>query len=234
MARLPRLYAPHVPQLAQAMFVRPFSNTESDACAGTLDLLLSWLKQDAVACQVALHGWLLTQDRITLLATPPDDAALPKLMQALGRRIAARLRHGRVYAGRYRSALLEPGQWLLPALLWLETEPVRIRLADAAEHWPWSSARCHAGLDARHQDILHDHVDYWMCGNTPFERQNNYRAMLREGLPPAQEQAISQALQGQWALGGERFLAQLSLQASRRARPAPRGRPRKTASGAQD
>ena len=229
MARLPRLYAPNVPQLAQSTFIHPLSPIPAEPDIPPLDLLRMWLTQDAAPLGIALHGWLLMEDRITVLATPEDPTALSRLFQALGRRIAARLRHGRVFDGRYRSALLQPSQWVLPALIWLESLPVQLGRPSHATAWQWSSARCHTGMNNSFQSLLNDHADYWSCGNTPFERQTNYRAMLEEGLSGTQAEAIRRALYGQWALGDEPFLQQLSLKASRRPTPAPRGRPRKRA-----
>ena len=227
MARLPRLYAPNVPQLAQSTFIQPLSPLPAEPDVPPLDLLRMWLTRDAAPLGIALHGWLLMEDRITLLATPETPTALAQLFQDLGRRIAARLRHGRVFEGRYRSALLEPGLWVLPALIWLESLPVQLGRINNACAWKWSSARCHTGMDGYYQSLLNDHGDYWSCGNTPFERQTNYRRQLEHGLPSSQAEAIGKALHGQWALGSEPFLQQLSLHASRRPSPAPRGRPRK-------
>lgn len=227
MARLPRLYAPHIPQLVQAEFAYPLAAVNDPAPSTQLDQLLEWLQRDVREHRVALHGWLLLNDRITLLATPPDARSLSRLVQALGRRMAAAMRHGRVFSGRYRSALIEPGQWVLPATIWLESLPVRLHYVDRAEHWPWSSAGAHTGLDSRHDALLTDHADYWQDGNTPFARQARYRERLGHGLSAGQNRRIEQALFGQWVLGEANFLARLESQTTRRIAPAPRGRPRK-------
>ena len=84
-------------------------------------------------------------------------------------------------------------------------------------------------MGAAHRGLVHDHADYWSCGNTPFDRQANYRAMVLEGLPPASASRIEQALRGQWALGGPTFVAGLNGVSSRRPAAARRGRPRKAA-----
>src|SRR3546814_4103777 len=152
---------------------------------------------------------------------------MPRFMQAFGRRFASRLRHGRVFAGRYRSALVEPGNWILPALIWLESLPVELGHVDLAQTWPWSSAAGHIGMDVHRNDWLTDHPDYWQGGNTPFARQAAYRALLDHGLGSAQSQRIEQAVFGQWALGESAFLSHLDATASRRLAPAARGRPRK-------
>lgn len=228
MARLPRLYAPHVPQLVQAEFAQPLAGASDPTPLTQLNRLQEWLQRDARELQVALHGWLLLNDRITLLATPPDRQALSRLMQALGRRMAAGIRHGRVYKGRYRSALIEPGRWVLPSLIWLETLPVQLHVVDQPSSWPWSSAAAHTGRATALAYLLSDHPDYWHTGNTPFDRQANYHKLLEQGLASSQIQRIEQALFGQWALADDDFLHALKTRATRRTSPAPRGRPRKT------
>lgn len=235
MARLPRLYAPQVPQLVQAEFARPLAAVSDPTPSGELDQLLAWLQQDARDYKVAVHGWLLLNDRITLLATPPDAQSLSRLMQSLGRRLAAHMRQGRVYAGRYRSALVEPGHWVLPAMVWMESLPVQLHYVDRAESWPWSSAAAHTGTHAGApagsptgaSGLLSDHVDYWQDGNTPFAREASYRERIMHGLSATQIRRIEQALFGQWVLGEASFLAKLSTLATRRLAPAARGRPRK-------
>jgi len=227
MARLPRLYAPGLPQLVQANFIHPLAAASQPAPAETLNQLAAWLGETAGRNRVALHGWVLATDRILLLATPADAEGLPRLMQTLGRNLAARLRGGRVFAGRYRSALVEPGAWVLPSLIWLETYPARSGATNDPEQWPWSSAAGHTGSAPGQVSWLSDHADYWSCGNTPFDRQANYRRMLQDGLSQDQIQRINAAVLGQWALGGPAFIESLSHTASRRVTPGQRGRPRK-------
>lgn len=224
MARLPRLYAPSVPQLVQACFARPLAHAHDPTPAASLDTLREWLALEATLHHVAIHCWVIVPDRILLIATPPDSAALPRLMQGLGRRMAAGLVHGRVFEGRYRSTLIE-NSWVSAGMVWAESLPVRQGLVDTAARWPWSSAREHLGLQPP-GGMLQHHADYWMLGDTPFARQAAYRARLQAGTTEARCRRIEQALHGQWALGSAEFIAQLTPQCSRRAAPAPRGRPR--------
>ncbi len=223
MARLARLYAPDLPHLIQARFTVPL--TVGGEGSLMLDRVAGWLAQDARIYGVAIHGWTLTFDQLSLLATPPGPAAMSSLIQSMGRRLAAQLRIGRVFAGRFRSTLVEPGAWVLPSLIWIETQTVRQGLVADAEHWRWSSAAQHMGAAAN--GFASDHADYWACGNTPFDRQANYRRTVLEGLSMEALAKIEQCLHGQWALGGDTFLAGLDGASTRRASAARRGRPRK-------
>ncbi len=227
MARLPRLYAPGLPQLIFADLASRATLASVDDSARLFSDLVVWMGDASLRYNVAIHGWVLTPDSIALIATPDDQQGIPKLIQSLGRHLAARLKAGSVFQGRYRSTIIEPGYWLLDALIWLERLPVRTGLVDDPELWPWSSASVHVGSPGVAPTWLAQHVDYWACGNTPFDRQAIYRKRLQDGNPPATAQRIEQSLRGQWALGREAFLAELSPLASRRVLPGSRGRPKK-------
>lgn len=229
MARLARLYVPGIPQLAEVRFTRPLAQPADPTPAAQLDEIHDWLHTYSRNYALAIHGWVVLPDRIVLLATPPDKHALSKVIQALGRRLAAgQPQNGPVFAGRYHSALVQAGQWLLPCLVWLESLPVQLQYVDAAARWPWSSAPEHTGVAGTRPSMLSDHPDYWHCGNTPFARQAMYSQHLQLGLTRSSIEHIQKTLLGQWALGDEAFLESIAPRATRRVAPAPRGRPRKS------
>lgn len=221
MARLRRLYSPGAPHLLQV----GLQAAPQPLNVLTLDEWTKWLEQETARLRVLVHGWAFVPAEILLLVSPPDADSLRQLMQTLGRRIARQRGGGRVFTGRYHSALVEPGSWVLPALIWLEALPLRHGLASDPEHWRWSSARAHTGAGV--QTWLSMHVDYWRCGNTPFERQAAYRSLTHEGLGNNANQQIEAALRGQWAVGEAAFIERIAQLASRRVSPRARGRPRK-------
>jgi len=227
MARLSRLYAPDTPQLVQARLARPLASAHESTPSAALDLIQEWLAIEIRGQAVALHGWAILLDRIVLLATPAQTHAISRVIQGLGRRISTRMIHGRVFRERYRSTLVDEA-WVPACLAWAESLPVRHGLVDTPARWPWSSAQEHVGLrmDA---GLLTDHPAYWNMGNTPFARQAHYQSLLRAGASASEMDRIEKALHGQWALGDEGFLSRMAPRSSRRAAPAPRGRPRKQA-----
>lgn len=227
MARLPRLYAPGVTQLVQARFARPLAVTHDVAPTAVLDRLQAWLETEIRRHDLALHGWALVPDSIILLATPPNATALPGVIQGIGRRMAAGMIHGRVFEGRYRSALVD-NSWAMACLVWCEWLPVRQSWVEAAAQWPWSSAQEHVGLRAD-TGLLNDHASYWNLGNTPYARQAQHRARLQAGNLTGEAGRIERSLFGQWALGDEDFIQRMASRSNRRAVPAPPGRPRKAA-----
>ena len=228
--RLARLYAPDTPQLVQAGFTSRLAERWSQAPEeAPFDQITDWLRQYTLALGISLHGWSLTPQALLLVLTPPDPSATSRLIQSLGRQLSALLKSGGVFAGRYRNSVIEPGQWVLPALIWVEGAPARAGFAPNAVAWRWSSAAQHCGQLGANRAWVEDHYDYWHCGNTPFDRQATYQKRLLQGLPVEKQSTLEAALQGQWALGTVAFVRHLDTVASRRARPGQRGRPRKKA-----
>jgi putative transposase len=227
MARHPRLYAKGYAQLVSVHFSEAVQHVADPFLDHRCKYLSSWLGESSLTYKAAIHGWAITPRMINFLATPTDNKSLPAVVQALGRKLAAQLKLGHVFSGRYHATIPQPGSWILPALRWLEHQPVRERLVDEAELWPWSSASTHAGTLGQAPAWLQPHTDYWLCGNTPFDRQAHYRRALSEGLPAATEQHIAFCLNGQWALGDASFIQELQQSTTRRVSPGIPGRPKK-------
>lgn len=221
MARLARLYAPEIPQLLQARFVpEPSGPTRS------LERVTHWMAEELRGKAVSIHAWVVLPDRWVALATPGGPRDIPRLVQGLGRRLAGDW-GGAVFAGRYHSALIEPGNWVLRAMLWVEGLPVQKGLVSDAEQWRLGSAAGHTGAGV--SALVSDHADFWASGNTPFDRQARYRKALQDGLNEEASAQIERALHGQWALGDPAFMESLET-GERRSSPAKRGRPRKLGS----
>ncbi len=227
MARLPRLtvagYAHHVilrGNNRQAIFVDDQDRQD----------LLAMLAQYAAAEQVEVHAYVLMDNHLHLLLTPRHDQAMPRLMQALGRRYVRQFnrRHGRsgtLWEGRYRATLIDSERYLLACMVYIELNPVRASLVAQARDHPWSSHAHHIG--ARQDRLVTPHPLYWALGNTPFAREAAYAALVAAGLQPSQQQTLTDAALKAWALGGDDFIAELQRQTGRRVRAARPGRPRK-------
>jgi len=226
-ARLPRLaLAGHVHLVVQRAQESAALVTDDADRRHFLDVL-----REVMATQrVAVHAYVLMGSHFLLLLTPQSAEGLSLAMQALGRRYVAafNLRHrraGTLWQGRFRATVLEAERWLLDAMKYVELEPVRGGEVARAEGWRWSSAPHHLGL-AR-DPLVTDHRRYWALGNTPFEREAAYRALLDDGLSAARTQAIADAAHKGWAIGSPAFLAELATLTHRPLAARKRGRPRK-------
>ena len=224
MARLPRLYAPAV---VQYLVQRPIAGRRLFDEADDYVLFIDLLGEAVRGHGVALHAFVLLPDEVRLLATPSAADAIPRLMQAIGRRYVPYLnrRSGRVGAlweRRYRSTLIDAGPWLLASMRHIEQRPVVAAGVAHAERWQWSSYAHHVG--AGRQDFLSDHAGYWALSDTPFERQAAYRRFAEELADVASSEAIDAAVERGWILGDPAFVERLDGLASRRGRPLGRGR----------
>jgi putative transposase len=227
MARLPRLSVAGLPH--HVVWCGHAGQSVFRDDADRLDFLRT-LAAAAPQHRVQWHAYLLAPTQVHLLCTPESSAGLSSMMQALGRGYGRRfnLRHGRqgaLWEGRYRSTVLEPGDWVLDTMVLLDTEPVHHAWADAPERYLWSSHAHYLGV--RKDNGLVAPAVYWALGNTPFAREVAYARRVALGLRPEQRRHLIEAAIKGWALGREPFLAALQAQTDRRLVRGRPGRPRK-------
>jgi putative transposase len=194
--------------------------------------LLEVLRDAAAEHDVAVHGYALLPRALWLLATPAEARGIGCTMQSIGRRYVRWLNdrrgeRGGLFSGRYRAALLQPEAELLPALRYVEMQPVITGVTSVPEDYRWSSCRHHVGLAA--DTALRMDAAYWALGNTPFERQATYREFLHAGVTTDSAVRFEQALAGGWVLGAPEFLRQVAAVCPRRPQRARPGRPRRAA-----
>jgi putative transposase len=216
MARLPRLVlAGH----AHCIVQRGHSGQQVFIDDQDRTAYLHALHEAAATEKVQVHAWALLASESLLLATPGQAPALGRMVQALGRRYvsAYNRRHGRsgtLWDGRFRCAVVEPGAMRLAALRWIDGQSLETGVTTAVQR-----------LGAARENWLVDPPEVWLLGNTPFEREAAYAALLAEGLPGAVSELLRCAAWGGWAAGTADFAAKVAQAAARPARPRPRGRP---------
>jgi putative transposase len=192
---------------------------------------LALLRNAAIEYGVAIHAYVLLDTDVHLLATPREALAVSRLMQSMGRRYVAMFnrrhaRSGTLWAGRFRTSVMEGAVMGADAVAYVETLPVQMGQAGAAADWVWSSARHHLGL---HRDPLVTELPaYWAMGNTPFERELAHAHKLREGVDPMQSERIQRAvLQGR-PVGSAAFAASVAERTGIPIQARLRGRPKLT------
>jgi putative transposase len=196
-------------------------------------LFLQALRRGSTEHGASIHAYVLLDDEVQLLLTPAHAEGLGSMMQALARFYVAAFnrRHGRagaLWQGRFRAAPVEAGEPSLACMRFMEQAPGRAGWAGAMPDFEWSSAAHHAGVrvDPLLTRLPADSA-YWALGNTPFERDVAYRALLDQPMTAAQCQAIESSTQRGWAFGSGEFLARLDDATGRRVTANPRGRPRR-------
>ena len=230
MARLPRLtvlgYPHHV--ILRGNNRQPIFHDATDRQC-FLDLLLTHSRAQGVE----VHAYVLMDNHVHLLLTPQREQALPKMMQAVGRRYVQifNQRHGRtgtLWEGRYRSTLIQAERYLLACMVYIDLNPVRAGMVTEAKDHPWSSHAHYLGL--RTDRLVTPHAIYWSLGNTPFARELAYAELVQSGIAMDQQGALTDATLSGWALGDTGFLEGLRAQTPRRLTKAKPGRPAKKTS----
>jgi putative transposase len=229
MARLPRLaLSRHLHHVAQAGINGGSIVQDDSDCLSWVSMLSRLTRQHGVA----LHAWLLLPQRFHLLVTPTEATGLSQMMQDLardyGRHFNTRYgRSGTVWAGRFRSSILEPEVHGLACMLMMDALPVRLGLVETAADYAWSSHRQHIGGQPPSEfPDLRPMPFMWQLGNTPFAREEAYRRLV--GVQPlaTRDKELQAALEGGWALGSKDFLVGLSKLTARRLAKSKPGRPR--------
>ena len=141
-----------------------------------LDLLAKCSRQ--FAC--AVHAFCLMTNHIHLLVTPANAESCAKFMKHLGQcyvqAINARMqRSGTLWEGRYYSCLLNSERYVLACLRYIELNPVRARMVQTPDEYPWSSYAAH-GLGAA-PVFLKLHPAYDCLAETPEGRAAISRTM---------------------------------------------------------
>lgn len=226
MARLPRLVAPGFPH---HVIQRGNNRQPTFLDDGDFSFFLELLAEQAAREKVAIHGYVLMDNHFHLLATPETVEGLPKMMQAVGRRYVQRFnkrhqRSGSLWEGRYRATPVQTETYLLACLVYLDLNPVRAGMLSRAVDYRWSSHRHYVGL--RHDRLITPHGLMWSLGNTPFEREAAYAALVNQGLTAKQQSELTDtARRGGWALGESDFVSSLQKSTGRRVTKLLAGRP---------
>ncbi|MDE1898372.1 MAG: transposase [Xanthomonadaceae bacterium] len=176
----------------------------------------------------ALHAYVLMDNHVHLLVTPPMAGAIPRLMQKLGRQYVGQFnarhrRTGTLWEGRYKACLVDSESYMLRCYRYIDLNPVRARMTDDPAGYPWSSCATHCG--DRDDSLLTPHPAYTALGRTVHERGAAYQALLRETLADGELDGIRDYLQQQRALGHDDFRAWVEAKTRRFAGIRPAHRP---------
>lgn len=180
MARKARIISPGSP-----MYVTAFGKKELKIFAADEMKLnfLAWLRDAAKTYQLNIHAYSILPNHFEMLASPMDTMSLARTMQSLCRRFTQKYnqnhsRSGSVWQGRFHSSTIDSDQEILLKQAMIELSCVREGLISQPENYQWSSYPIHIGQAANYG--LTDLLPFWQLGNTPFERQQNWRNWTSE------------------------------------------------------
>ena len=213
MSRLPRLVIPGHPH-----HVTQRGNRRAQTFFEDGDYLLyrDLLAEAAKKAGTQIWAYCLMPNHVHLVVVPEDEDGLRRTFAEAHRRytayINARLRvTGHLWPGRFGSVVMDE-QNLLNAVRYVTLNPVRARLVERAEQWPWSSAVAHlTGQD-----------DELVKVQPVLERCGDFSALLATEQDDVYLKLRQSETTGR-PLGSKAWIEQLERETGKTLRPRKRG-----------
>jgi putative transposase len=215
MSRLPRIVVPGVPHhVTQRGNRRERIFFRDEDYALYRDLL-------AEACELnrtEVWAYCLMPNHVHLILVPETVTSLAKAMGETHRRYAgfinARSRQtGHLFQGRFSSVAMDEAH-LLAAARYVALNPVKAKLAERAEHWPWSSTKAHFCA----QD------DELVTVEPLINRVGDFRKFLDIDPEPALITALSEGQSVGRPLMHDSLIREIEIRLGKAILPAKRGR----------
>lgn len=187
---------------------------------------LGLLRQYSELHGLSLLGYCLMSNHVHLIVVPQTaDGLAQALKQAHGRYAAywnaRQSSSGHVWQGRFYSCPLGDSH-LWKALRYVELNPVRARMVEAAEQWRWSSAGAHCGTAPA--DAMLE-MERWRSRWTPAD----WVGFLAAAESPLQVSELRRSTHTGRPLGTPEFVAALEKSTLRRLTARKAGRRKSSA-----
>lgn len=188
---------------------------------------LSLLKKYSDKWKARILVYCLMTNHVHLLIRPNEETSLCKMMQGVALCYTQYLnrkykRTGRLWESRYYSCIVEREKYLLAVARYIEQNPVRAKIVQEVDDYPYSSARSH--INGIGDEILSDLL---------FEesQRKDYSQFIRTSISEEEIEEIRQFTRAGRPLGKEEFVGKMEAKFQRRFFLRPPGRPKKRAEG---
>lgn len=175
-----------------------------------------------------LHAYCLMTNHVHLLLTPRAPASCAGLMKGLGQLHTQYVnrqygRSGTLWEGRFKSCIVQSGEYLLSCYRYIELNPVRAGLCAHPADYAWSSFRANARGEK--SALLVPREEFIRLGTDEIERRQAYAALFGSALDAKRVDDIRSATNGNFVLGDPAFKRALASSLGRRVEPGRPGRP---------
>ena len=228
MARLPRYVLPGQPQhIIQRGNNRQVIFTSDADFQFFRDAMVTAAEHHGLA----IHAYVWMGNHIHLLATPEYEQSISRVFQSVGRKYVQYFnrtyqRTGTLWEGRYRATVVDSEQYLLTVMRYIELNPVRAGLTAHPRDYPWSSyARNAQAATGANSDWITPHPQYLRIARSAAARLSGYRALFKAAIGKSDLAQIRDCTHKGWALGGDKFKADIEMRAQRQASSKGVGRP---------
>ncbi len=216
MARIGRFVVPDLPHHVTQRGNRRERVFFSDA---DYELYRDLLREACTRETVAVWSYCLMPNHVHLILAPATPEGLGRALGKAHRRYSAfvNARHrvtGHLFQARFSSVVMDEDH-LMAAARYVAMNPVRARLVERAEDWPWSSARAH--LVGRDDGLVE-------VGPLLSRSGGRFADLIADEPAPALIAALRAAETIGRPLGDPQFLDRLAARVGRDPRPRKRGR----------
>jgi len=216
MARLARVVVPGYPHhITQRGNRRQPTFFGPEDYATYLALMSEWCAR----CGVQVWAYCLMPNHVHLIAVPETEEALRQALGEAHRRYTRAVNfregwRGHLWQGRFASFVMDEPH-LLSAARYVELNPVRARLVQRPEEYPWSSARAH----------LQGEDDRLVTVDPLLDLQSDWQGFLSLDLTEGEAAVLRQHERTGRPAGSSGFLAALEALTGRllrRQKPGPK------------
>ncbi len=215
MARIARVVAPGLPH-----HITQRGNRRQATFFGEHDFraYLSLMSEWCGCCGVQVWSYCLMPNHVHLIAVPQTQDGLRRAIGEAHRRYTRRINlregwRGHLWQGRFASFVMDE-RHLVAAARYVERNPVRARLVEKPEDYPWSSAAAHL---RRADDVLVKALPL-------LDLRPDWCSLLESGMSEDDDELMRKHERTGRPLGDERFVARLEHTLGRRLRPRKPGR----------
>ena len=145
MARLARIVLPHIPHHVTQ---RGNGRARTFFCDEDYQCYRDLLTDHCGRYGIGIWGWCLMPNHVHLILTPSDKDGLRAALSRVHRMCAGHVharehRTGHFWQGRFGCVAMDEAH-LVAAMAYVALNPVRARLVEKAEDWPWSSIHAYS------------------------------------------------------------------------------------------
>jgi putative transposase len=186
-----------------------------------LECMSEWCRK----CRVEIWAYCLMPDHIHLIAVPKSEEGLRRAVGEAHKKYSSRVNsrenwRGHLWQGRFFSFPMDD-HYLLVTARYIEMNPVRARLVNGPEDYPWSSAGAH----------LNGYDDQLVKSKPLLDRAEDWNVFLRVPISGDELTDLRRHEKTGRPLGDAEFISQIEQKLNRivqRRKPGPK--PRKSQS----
>ena len=232
---MPRISRVAFPNLPHHVFQRGHSRHDVFFSNADREDYLRTLAECRETLKLKVYAYCLMSNHVHLIIDPGDcESSLSLAMKRLAGRHARRLNlmhgwRGALWESRFKCSPIQTDRYLLACGRYIDQNPVRARMVDRPEQYPWSSYRSRAGIT--HGGFLDPDPTLCALAASLTRCQEIYRELAALPVDEQDLKLIRESLQCNQLTGTSEFIGRVEQQTGMLVPSRGRGRPRK---GAQE